>query len=441
MTNHKQTSRSYFLVYLSPLLLSCLVISLFVHLRNNSGTPGGDRDRGEDSYREVMELIESQYVDEVPREKLIYGALDGMAQVLDRYSRGYTPEEWDQFNRSNEGRHAGIGIRFGPISDEIRILHVVPGGPADRGGLKAGDRIVAVNGQVIEKGAHTGTVREKILGPLASQIEFELEAWGQTEARRVVIKRGYYQTPSVQSRMIAADQKTGYLRLSIFNQNTKREFRLELRKLRELGAKNYVLDLRQNPGGTLQAAVDVVACFLSSERVLTSVYREGAKSYATEGAPIVPHAPLAILIDGDTASASEVVVGALQDYKRAVVIGTRSYGKGLVQKIVQLKTRNAGLKLTTARYLTPAGRSLQRGRAHDVQGGIVPDFTVLSPKNEAKRIVEFWVRLDYEEFVSKALEKDANHTHLGENWYDAQLLQALQAVNGQALRTKLKADS
>lgn len=421
--------REQLLFYLSPALLASLALGYVLHIRQLERDGGGNRELGEDTYREVMKLIEENYVEEVDREELIFGAAKGMADVLDRHSRGYTPEEWQGFSDSSEGRSHGIGIRFGLIDGWLRVFYVFPRSPAARAGLQPGDRIVAIGGRVLERGTTPAMAKDSIVGESGTAVEFELEAPDSKETRRTDVTRGSYTISSVQTARRGEEGRVAYLRISGFTQGTAREFRSALRELTKEPTDAVVLDLRDNPGGSLPAAVSVVSAFVKSERVLTSVYRHGSRSYPSLESVIAPDVPLAVLVNEGSASASEIVAGALQDFRRAIIVGEHTYGKGLVQKVFSLNSRDTGVKITTARWLTPSGRTIQREHERDVRGGVLPDLILAMGSSEMHWVREQWGRLGFEPFVLDLIDNEPDQVRVPSDFTDRQLDAAIACLS------------
>lgn len=369
--------------------------------------------------QEVMELIEAQYVTDVPREQLIKGALKGMTDTLDIHSRTYTEDEWRRFSSMSEGREPGIGIRFAKIGEAVVVLRVIPESPADDAGLRAAEQIRSLAGHEIVAGASAQDVKSFILGA-GTTFEIEVSDWPDaTATRKIDVTRGAYKLESVFSRVIQPDEfpetaaggrldAIGYLQILTFNHQTGEDFRDQLSDLLDRGVGGLVLDLRGNGGGTLQEAVKVVASFLETDRVLTSVYRDASRFYPTLDPVLAPDRPVVVLVNGGSASASEVAVGALQDYRRALVLGEHSLGKGVIQTVYKLASRETGVKLTTARYLTPAGRSLQKKRQKPrnamERGGIIPDVVLPISARDWRDIMELRDRQTMPGSVARALQ-------------------------------------
>ncbi|MEE9392976.1 MAG: S41 family peptidase [Planctomycetota bacterium] len=428
--------RQYFLIYLSPLLLAFLAIALFAELRSQRNDQLSPSETGENSYREAFDLIENEYVEDVSKEDLIYAAIKGMTDALDRHSRGYDPDELREFLTNSEGNDSGIGIRYARIKGGTFITRVIPQSPASRGGLLDGDQILAVDGREVDSQLSSGDLRRWIVGPEGSTSTFRVKAWGQSDEREQLVKRGRYNLEKTSFRMIDGDDRIAYVRVAGFNQRTGREFRDAFRSALKLGAQGLVLDLRGNPGGGVQAAVEVVSAFMKTDVVFRSVSRRESEIYDSFGTPVSSELPAVVLVDGDSASAAEIVAGALQDHKRALVVGARSYGKGLVQNVFELRSRPAGLKITTSRWLTPSGRCIQRGlRDEDGQigrGGIIPDFPISLSRSEREFVEILWGRERLRPDILAFINSDDSFRKVPTDFVDRQLQGALELLAGRA---------
>ncbi|MCA9319187.1 MAG: S41 family peptidase [Planctomycetes bacterium] len=425
--------REHFLVYLSPALLAVLAMVFMSHLRHLETPSGGNHDLGVDSYLEVMGLVERAYVDEVPREELVQGALEGMMDVLDRHSRAYDETAWRDFRRASEGVASGLGIRFGRLKGDLRVLRVVPNSPADRAGVLDGDRLLAIDGQAIRQESTVESLRSRLVGRAGTEVRLGLRGSGDATDREVVVERGSYRVETVYRSQIGPDDSILYLRISSFDLASGRDLRLALRQGRRDDTRGCVLDLRSNPGGSVPASIEVVSSFISTDRVLTAVSREGARRYQTEHETLVPDLPLVVLVNGDSASASEIVAGALQDLGRAWVIGEQTYGKGLVQKVFELTTRPSGVKFTTSRWLTPAGRSLHQRRAGHGDAdrvGLRPDENLPLTRPEEQRLAEWWSRLDLTPEIKALLNEEDGAMRLEDGVFDTQLTAAIEYLKG-----------
>jgi carboxyl-terminal processing protease len=432
-------SRAFYLVYLSPALLAVLGLGLVTWARERDETPAVDREIGADTFREALELIESEYVEDVSREDLIAAAVKGMTDALDRHSRGYDEEELLGFRTNNRGDEAGIGVHFGRVKDRWWVFRVVADGPADRAGVEDGDEILAIDGEEPGPLARVEDLRTLVVGEAGTTLNFRLRAWQSEETREVEVRRGFYRNEKVFAKKI--ENETGYLRLGNFDESSARRARRALEALRRAGAQRYVLDLRGNLGGSVQAAVDIVGLFVAADVVLTSTTRRDREVYGTSGTPPFAREPLVVLTDGESASASEIVAGALQDYERAVVIGEHSYGKGLMQNVFELRTRPLGLKFTVARWYTPAGRLLQRGGGEDSvrRGGILPDYPIVVSEEQRRLVAREWSRQRIRPDILEFMTSDPAFEAMPEDYEDPVLSRAMDWFAGRPMSRRLKA--
>jgi carboxyl-terminal processing protease len=352
-----------------PLLLSlALVAGLF--LGRNLGSGGGSsalnvfhlRQPGAaEKIGQVLDLIDRQYVDSVEKEALVDEVLQEMLQRLDPHSYYLSAADLQAANEPLEGSFDGIGVEFAIQHDTVVVVSPVEGGPSAQLGIRAGDRILQADSLPL---AGVGITNEGVMkalrGPRGSKVNVLLGRRGRSAPLPVTITRGAIPIHSVAAALLKPDG-TGYIKLSRFAKNTHAEFREAADKLRAQGMERMVLDLRGNGGGYLNAAVDLADEFLPAGRII--VYTEGRHSPRRELLATADGAyegiPLAVLIDEGSASASEIIAGAMQDNDRAVIVGRRSFGKGLVQEQVPLPDASA-IRLTTARYYTASGRSIQK---------------------------------------------------------------------------------
>jgi carboxyl-terminal processing protease len=333
----------------------------------------------DDARREVQALVESRYVDPMTAERadrMFDAAMRGYVGDLDQFSRYFPASERTALDEDMSGTFPGIGIQFDPGPAGLLVTAVRRGGPADRAGLQPGDTIEKV-GPVPVTGRERDAVVDMIRGPEGTVVELSVRPAAGGDARQVLATRAKVESDSVTAvRTFDGAPPVGYVRLSQFTENTAPEARDALRGLQGRGAAAIVLDLRRNLGGVVQAAVDVASLFLPPETlVCTARSRDGVKEYRTRVKDgFEPLAlPLVVLVDEWSASASEILAGALQDHGRAVLLGTRTYGKFVMQTVVPLTLRGAAVRLTTARYATPHGRSDQKDAAHGSLGGLMPD--------------------------------------------------------------------
>jgi carboxyl-terminal processing protease len=329
------------------------------------------------SFAKVLAHVRASYVDDVDETKLIQGAIRGMVRSLDPYSTYMTPEEFRVLRSDTQGRFGGIGCEVDIRGGVLTVMIPLEGTPAARAGLRPGDRIVEIDGEPTE-GMSLQEAVVRMRGAAGSVVRVMIRRPGEEESRELSITRALINIESVEARM--AEPGVGYLRIRSFQENTAARLREELDRLeREAGGalRALVLDLRGDPGGLVDQSVEVSDEFLVDGVIVTTRGR-GGRTIAEERAHrrgTRPNFPMVVLVDGQSASASEIVTGALQDHRRALIMGTRTYGKGSVQNVIELPD-GSGLKLTVARYYTPRGRCIQ-GR------GIDPDVVVEAPEGGA----------------------------------------------------------
>lgn len=315
---------------------------------------------------EVLDRVRLSAAEAPPREVLIEGAIDGaLATLEDRYADYYTDEQFDDVSSQLDGSVTGIGVVLERRDRGLVVQTVLPGSPAERAGLDPGDQIVTVDGRDV-RDEPAAAVVDDVRGPVGTTVELGLEG-GPDGPRLIAVERAAVDLPNVESELLEGD--VGYVRLQQFTQESATRVRAVVEDLQEEGAGAYVLDLRGNPGGLLDAAVEVSAVFVEEGEEVVSVGTdpEDAVARRTTEEPVTD-APLVVLVDAGSASASEIVAAAVQDLDRGEVVGDTSFGKGTVQTIGPLG-EGGGLKFTIARYYTPSGDSIEGT-------GVVPDVAV-----------------------------------------------------------------
>ncbi|MFO7813460.1 MAG: S41 family peptidase [Pelovirga sp.] len=321
---------------------------------------------------DVLTLVRDNYVEEISLEELIDGAVRGIFDNLDPHSNYLTADMYDDLKVEIQGEFGGIGIELAIRDRELVIVAPIEGTPACRAGILAGDRIVAINGKKTRDFDMMQAVR-MLRGEVGEAVDLTISRPGMAEPFEVSLVREVIQVQSVRSRLL--DNNYGYLRLIQFQERSGEDVAEHLQKLHSQtddGLNGLILDLRNNPGGLLDAAVAVADLFIADGLIVSASGRqpETRQTFTAQSENTQPDYPLVVLINGGSASASEIVAGALQDHHRAVILGEQSFGKGSVQTIIPLPDR-AGLRLTTAHYYTPSGRSIQAL-------GITPD--ILAPQ-------------------------------------------------------------
>jgi carboxyl-terminal processing protease len=314
-------------------------------------------------FEEALEVAQEEYAGEIDLESLGKNSIQGMLHQLDPHSNFFTKGEFDKIQTEQQSRIYGIGVTIAQRADRVYILSANPGSPGQRAGLRYGDAIIAVDGQKTDDWKQD-KVLERVRGEKGETVELTVERAGAVSPITVRIKRDEVKLPTVRSAFMTAQPGTGYIGLTGgFAAKTEEELSAAIVKLKQEGMQQLVLDLRGNPGGLLDQAIEVTKKFLpAGQKILEVRGREGRFPNRVFEVPSnnVPETfPIVILINGQTASASEVVAGALQDHDRALIVGESSFGKGLVQSVTRL-SYGAGLTLTTQRYYTPTGRLIQR---------------------------------------------------------------------------------
>jgi carboxyl-terminal processing protease len=319
---------------------------------------------------QALSLVQEQYVEPKTPKDLIYGAIQGAVSTLDSHSSFMTPEEYRELQIETKGKFSGIGIEITLKDRTLTVVSPIEGTPAYRAGLQAGDQIVKINGAPTKNMTLTEAVKS-IRGPKGSKVTLTINRHGFTQPKDFAIVREIIPIRSVKARVV--DGGIGYIRLANFQDQTDTDLQAYLKKMHQrlVPFKGLILDLRNDPGGLLEQAVRVADEFLNSGLI---VYTEGRTShqnmrfYAHPGEKLGVPIPMVILINEGSASASEIVAGALKDQKRAIIVGSKSFGKGSVQTIIPLEDGSA-LRLTTALYYTPSGITIQ-------DKGIIPDVVV-----------------------------------------------------------------
>jgi carboxyl-terminal processing protease len=310
---------------------------------------------------QVFQLVSNRYVDTLQDNQLFEKAAHGLVRELnDPYSELLTPKDVRQFNSRTGGRYGGLGMLIENVQGAIVVKQVYRNSPADKGGVRAGDRIIGVDTQSTQ-GWDLSKVSENLMGTPGTRVTARFARPGVPAPIELRFVRAIVNVPAVPY-TLNNDGKVGYIPLEIFNENAAGETQAAIRKLTAEGAKGIILDLRGNGGGILDQSLEIANQFLKpGQRILSVRGRADSTDYNAENSPIIAETPVIVLTDGGTASASEIVAGALQDHDRALVLGETSFGKGLVQSVYGLDGGYA-LKLTTAKWFTPSGRSIQRER-------------------------------------------------------------------------------
>ena len=321
-----------------------------------------------DLFGEVLDKINKEYVEEVDQSDTMDAAINGVLQSLDPYSSYMSPKNLEEMQTETKGEFGGLGIEVGMEAGVVKVISPLDNSPAEREGVKAGDYIVKINDTQVQ-GKTLNEAVELMRGPVGSTLEITVRRVGLRKSLVFNITREIIQVASVKSEVL--DEKIGYIRLTSFNENSDDQIKKKIKEFKKnKKIEGYILDLRNNPGGLLGQAIKISDFFLDDGEIVSTKGRkknENQKWFAREG-DIINGKALIVLINKGSASASEIVAGALKDHKRAVLVGEKSYGKGSVQSIIPLKNRGA-IRLTISKYYLPSGKSIS-------EVGVTPDITV-----------------------------------------------------------------
>ena len=321
-----------------------------------------------DLFGEVLKKINEDYVDEVDQSKSMDSAINGLLQSLDPYSAYMSPEIFKEMQTETSGEFGGLGIEVGMEAGVVKVISPIDDTPASRAGIKAGDYIVKINNIQVQGKSLTEAV-DLMRGPVGSGIELTIRRKGVKKAITIKVFREIIEIRSVKSDLL--ENNIGYIRLTSFNENSSNQIEKKIKELENnKNINSYILDLRNNPGGLLAQAIRISDLFLDNGEIVSTKSRkvsENRKWFATKG-DLTNGKIIIVLINYGSASASEIVAGALKDHKRAIILGENSYGKGSVQSIIPLKNKGA-IRLTVAKYYLPSGKSIS-------EVGVSPDIVV-----------------------------------------------------------------
>jgi len=354
-----------------------IVFLNFIFFSNYSISAENDIYKKIDLFGEVLEKINEEYVEEIDQSESMDSAINGLLQSLDPYSTYMSPEIFYEMQTETSGEFGGLGIEVGMESGVVKVISPIDDTPASRAGIKAGDYIVKIEDTQVQ-GKTLSEAVDLMRGPVGSSIELTVRRKGVKKALKFDIKREIIQIQSVKTDLL--ENNIGYIRLTSFNENSSDQIENKIKALeKKQGVKAYILDLRNNPGGLLSQAIRISDFFLDSGEILSTKSRqasENRKWFAKKG-DLTNGKTLIVLINYGSASASEIVAGALKDHKRAIILGENSYGKGSVQSIIPLKNKGA-IRLTVAKYYLPSGKSIS-------EVGVSPDIEIVE-ENEKFRI-------------------------------------------------------
>ena len=327
-----------------------------------------------DLFSEVLDKINKEYVDEVNQSEAMDAAINGVLQSLDPYSAYMSPDSFKNMQTETSGEFGGLGIEVSMEAGVVKVISPIDNSPAEEVGVKAGDYIVKID-DVQVQGKTLSEAVELMRGPVGSDIEITVRRRGERKALIFTITREIIQVASVKSEI--KDDQTAYIRLTSFNENSSKQIKNKIKEFKKnKKIKNYILDLRNNPGGLLSQAIKISDYFLENGEIVSTKSKrkyENRKWFAKKG-DIIDGETMVILINYGSASASEIVAGALQDHKRAILVGERTYGKGSVQSIIPLENEGA-IRLTVSKYYLPSGKSISRV-------GVNPDIVIAEGSDE-----------------------------------------------------------
>jgi len=343
-----------------------------------------------DVFGEVLEKINKEYVDEVNPTDSMDSAINGLLQSLDPYSAYMSPETFNEMQTETSGEFGGLGIEVGMESGVVKVISPIDDTPASKAGIKAGDYIVKINNIQVQ-GKSLSEAVDLMRGPVGSAIELTVRRRGEKKAIIFNITREIIQIKSVKADLL--EKNIGYIRLTSFNENSAKQIKKEINKLeKNQNVDSYIFDLRNNPGGLLSQAITITDFFLDDGEIVSTKSRkksENRKWFAKKG-DLIKGKKVIVLINYGSASASEIVAGALKDHKRAILLGENSYGKGSVQSIIPLKN-NGAIRLTVAKYYLPSGKSIS-------EVGVSPDIEIAEENDD------FRIKTDTDNQLSYAIK-------------------------------------
>ena len=347
------------LIFISVLLL------VFIKSANSSEN---DIYKKIDLFGEVLEKINREYVDEINQSKSMDSAINGLLQSLDPYSAYMSPEVFNEMQTETSGEFGGLGIEVSMESGVVKVISPIDDTPASKAGIKAGDYIVKINDNQVQ-GKSLSEAVDLMRGPVGTGIDLTVRRRGEKKALSFYIVREVIQIQSVKADLL--EKNIGYIRLTSFNENSSSQIKKEISKFeKNNNVQSYILDLRNNPGGLLSQAIKIADFFLDNGEIVSTKSRktsENKKWFANQG-DLTNGKIIIVLINYGSASASEIVAGALKDHKRAILLGENSFGKGSVQSIIPLKNDGA-IRLTIAKYYLPSGKSIS-------EVGVSPDIEI-----------------------------------------------------------------
>ena len=356
--------------------IKIILIMFFTCLKGSYAANNTELYKKIDLFSEVLNKINNEYVEEIDQSEVMDAAIDGVLQSLDPYSSYMSPEMLLNMQTETSGEFGGLGIEVGMEAGVVKVISPIDDTPASKAGVKAGDYIVKINDIQVQGKSLTEAV-ELMRGPVGSDIKITVRRKGVKKALIFEITREVIKIQSVKSEIL--NNEVGYIRLNAFNENSSDQIKNKLKEInKNKSVKSYILDIRNNPGGLLSQAIKISDFFLDEGEIVSTKSRnksENRKFFAKKG-DIIDGKTLIVLINYGSASASEIVAGALKDHKRAIVLGEQSYGKGSVQSIIPLKNKGA-IRLTISKYYLPSGKSIS-------EVGIIPDIEIVEKDEDFK---------------------------------------------------------
>ncbi len=412
-------------------LVSALpVVVLLLLPPSSAGAASSETYRQLNLFGDVFERVRADYVDEVQDKELIESAIDGMLMSLDPHSSYLNPEKYEEMQVQTKGEFGGLGIEVTMENRLVKVVSPIDDTPAYRAGIKAGDLITHLDGKQV-LGLTLSEAVESMRGPVGTDIVLTVRREGVDKPIEVTITRAIIKIQSVRSR---AEGDAGYIRITSFNEQTVNGVKKAVKEIREQvgdGMIGLILDLRNNPGGLLDQAVGVSDLFLDKGEIVSTRGRrhDSTQRFNAKPGDLAEGLPVVLLINGGSASASEIVAGALQDHRRAIVLGTKSFGKGSVQTIIPISGRGA-IRLTTARYFTPSGYSIQ---AKGIEPDIIVKPALIETVDDDKRRSEATLRNALDGGGAEPDDPEKTNDRSDKAQQDYQLTRALDLLRGLAL--------
>jgi carboxyl-terminal processing protease len=392
------------------------------------------------AFADTMDQIERNYVKKVSRRELMEAAIKGMLTKLDPHSSYINPQDLDRFKTSVESQFGGIGIQVSGEGGQLKVISPLVGSPAYEAGVQAGDRILEIEGQSTE-GIELDEAIRRMKGETGTSVTIKVLHSGSNKAETFTINREIIQLETVLGDrrktddrwdfMLDHDRRIGYIRVAAFSRDTAEDVESALKELKKQNFRALILDLRFNPGGLLTSAIEISDLFISEGRIVSTAGRNSAeRSWDARKPGTYEGFPMVVLVNRFSASASEIVAACLQDHKRAVVVGERTYGKGSVQNVIELEEGRSALKMTTAGYLRPSGKNIDREAAQTSdEWGVFPDegFEVKLGEGELGRLMLVRRQRDIVQVHAKGdeEEKDQSDGEKEAEFVDKQLQKAL----------------